>query len=145
MTERQERYRKGLIRSIHTSRRWREWFADHRDEYKEALRNAFGVESSTQLSIEQLVALDDWMNGRIDTLPRKRNDRISKRQLAKLRALWRSYARDQSDHALLGFVARVTTKRYLNPEMISKAEAQRCIAALERTVQRKKEQTDEEK
>jgi len=134
LTAKQKTYKRALVQYVHVSKKYRAYYKDNRDEYKEVLERAFGVRSSKDLSVDQLTVLVDWLNHRRDDLPVHRPDKITDAQEAALRDLWSRYAKDKSDIALLSFVKRVGKKAYLKVELVDKQSATRCITALKKTL-----------
>ncbi|WP_455756492.1 phage protein GemA/Gp16 family protein [Sulfurimonas sp.] len=136
MTPKQERYYKSLIKALHISRRYKEYYSDNKDEYKELLKESFGVESSTKLTINQLILFVDYMNFEDVELPiyAKRGDAFgatcTKAQLEMMQGLWNSFATQKNDAALLKFANRQAKKEYLELHQITKAEAQKIIPIL---------------
>jgi hypothetical protein len=134
MNAKQRAYHKALVRSVHLSKKYRAYYKDHKDEYREVLMRSFGKESSKDLTLDELELFTDWMNGRVDDLPRYNPGVITQAQQMRLRTLWRAYAKDQSDTALLAFVRRVSKKAYLCVEAIDKESATKAIVALSKTL-----------
>lgn len=134
MNAKQKAYHKGLVQAVHVSKKYRAYYKDNKEEYKEVLTRAFGVQSSKDLNLDNLQLLVSWLNGRSDTLPTFKPDIISDAQAVKLRELWHAYAKDVSDTALLGFVKRVSKKAYLRIELVDKASATKAITALKKTL-----------
>lgn len=134
MNAKQRAYHKALVRSVHLSKKYRAYYKDHKDEYREVLMRSFGKESSKDLTLDELELFTDWMNGRVDDLPRCNPGVITQAQQMRLRTLWRAYAKDQSDTALLAFVRRVSKKAYLCVEAIDKESATKAIVALSKTL-----------
>lgn len=138
MTQAQEHYQKKLIKSLHISRRYREYFKDEKEEYRELLQEHYGVDTSKKLTINQLITLVDYMNFKDVKLPtyKRRGDefgaRATKPQLEMMKGLWNSFADNPTDTALLAFVNRQTKKTYLYVYMVSKTEAQKIIPVLQR-------------
>jgi len=133
MTPKQQIFHKSLIRALHLSRRYREYYRDNREEYRELLDEKFGVSSSKELGIEQLIVFVDYMNFKADELPTKRrvNESLcSEAQLKMMHGLWNELARDKSEEALLTFAKRVLKKHYLHLHMLTKSEAQKLIPVL---------------
>ncbi|WP_294962348.1 hypothetical protein [Sulfurimonas sp.] len=64
MTDKQKRYKVALIRSIHCSDMYKNVYADDRELYETMLENRFGVSSSKKLGIEELIALDSFVNNK---------------------------------------------------------------------------------
>jgi len=134
MTAKQKAYHKALVQSVHISKKYRAFYKDDREAYEQMLYNAFGKRSSKDLSVDQLTKLVEWLNGRTDTLPTYKPDTISESQVELLRDLWRRYAKNKDDTALLGFVKRVGKKAYMRVELIDKQSATKVITALKKTV-----------
>jgi len=137
MTLKQERYYKSLIKALHLSRRYKEYFKDEKDEYVELLQESFGVNSSTKLSINQLILFVDYMNFKDVVLPTytKRDGEFgatcTKPQLEMMRGLWNSFATTKTEEALLKFANRQAKKSYTKLHMVTLREAQKIIPVLE--------------
>jgi len=137
MTQKQQTYHKSLIKALHISRRYTEYYSDNKDEYKVLLLDHFGVESSKKLSIDQLLILVDYMNFKDVELPvhKVRGDEFGTTcttpQLNMMRGLWNSFATQKNDEALLKFINRQTKKEYLEVHQVTKQEAQKIIPVLE--------------
>ncbi|WP_294962287.1 phage protein GemA/Gp16 family protein [Sulfurimonas sp.] len=133
MTQRQQIYHKSLIKALHISRRYKEYFKDNKDEYTELLQESFGVNSSKELTINQLILFVDYMNFKDVKLPtyEKRSDEFgatcTKPQLEMMKGLWNGFATNKTDEALLKFANRQAGKTYLHLHMLSKQEAQKII------------------
>jgi len=133
MTPKQKQLHASLIKALHISRRYKEYYKENRDEYKELLSEHFGVESSKELGIDELIGLVEWMNFKLDVLPQqKAYHHCTQAQLRMMQGLWNSFARDSSEDALLEFVNRIIHKRYLHLHMLSKSEAQKVIPVLKK-------------
>jgi len=130
MTQKQQTYHKSLVRSIHLSRRYKEYYKDNKDEYKELLQEHFKVDSSKELSIDQLILFVDYMNFKRASLPSQANKLCSEAQISKMKELWFSFARTPTEEKLLSFVNRQTSKDYSSLELVTKAEAQKIIPTL---------------
>jgi len=141
MTEAQKKLKKKLIAAIHCTPRYRELYADDREAYEALLQEHFGVESSTQMDISDLIVLLDYMKMRRDALPSRQSGpkRASEAQIYRLRQLWESYARDPGDAALLRFVARYEGAIPLRVDLLSAKGAQKAIVALRKSLARKGE------
>lgn len=139
MTDKQKSYKKSLIQQVHISPKYKEYYRENREDYLDKLLEHFGVKSSTEMSIKQLVALVKWLNYELPDLPiiRDRSRDATAAQLGLMRELWQHYARDTSEEALRGFVKRITKKLYLHLESVSKADATKCIIALKASTRNK--------
>jgi len=129
----QAEFKKTLIKRIHLSKKYQEYYKHNKDEYKEILQEHFGVESSKELKIDNLKVLVDYLNFKRDNLP-VRDERDARlctpEQKNAMQTIWNSFASTPTDEALLKFVNRQTKKRYLHLYMVSKNEAQKIIHAL---------------
>lgn len=134
MTQKQKVYKSALIRAVHMSPKYRSYFRDHKDEYKEKLKEAFGVDSSSKLDIASLEKWVGWLNGRDDELPTYKPKMISNTQIYLMRSLWGQYANDKSDTALLHFSFKIIKKAFLHIEQINASDASKVITALKRTI-----------
>ena len=133
MTRAQKQLKKKLIAAIHMAPRYRNLYREETDLYRELLRQHFGVESSTQMSIDQLLILLEYLKMRTE-LPEDATDPITSAQATLLRRLWAGYARDTSERALLHFVARYHERGLpIRLELLSKTAAQKAIIALKRS------------
>jgi len=123
-------YKKILIQQIHLSKKYREFFKDNREDYVDLLKNNFNVESSTDLDIDSLIALLDFLNYRSDEIKSKNNTKITPKQKEKLLELWETYAKDTSEIALMKFIFTVSKKRFISVNALDKALASKVIAIL---------------
>lgn len=130
MTPKQQMLHKMLIKQLHISKRYTEYYKHNKEEYKDLLEEFFGVRSSLELHIEQLIDLVDYMNFKKASLVKHTPELCSKAQQVSIRGLWGNIARDKSDSALLTFIQRVLKKRYLHLHMLTKKEAQTIIPVL---------------
>lgn len=126
MTNKQTLYKKALIRDIQINKH--RVFADD-EERKEFMLSRFGVDSTTKLSIEQLVSLREFCYGNVSDIP---SNTASEKQIYKIGALWSERARDKSPLALLLFAKRICKRSVLDIQSIRKDEAQKLIVAIER-------------
>lgn len=130
MTPDQKKFHVSLIKQLHISRRYKEYYKDNKDEYIELLQVHFKVESSKELSIDQLIVFVDYMNFKRRELPTYTNKICTKKQLETMKGLWQDFATLKTDEALLKFANRQAKKNYLHLHMISKSEAQKIIPVL---------------
>lgn len=134
MTTKQKNYKKGLIRSIHTSKLWREVYSTNRGFYESMLEHSFGVKSSKDLSIEELKRLDDFMNkrDREDGICVPRVIVASKQQISFVQTLWIRNSREKSIDSLLKFATRILKREVEDITSISKKEASALIGAVKK-------------
>ena len=133
MTKKQQDFHKSLIKSLHISRKYKEYFKDNKDEYVELLQLHFGVDSSKELSIDQLIILVDYMNFKNVNLPLHRPNAdalCTQAQLSTMRGLWKTCARDPRDETLVTFVNIQRHSEYELLHLVSKFDAQKIIPVL---------------
>ncbi|WOE69113.1 phage protein GemA/Gp16 family protein [Hydrogenimonas thermophila] len=138
-TKAQLKLKKQLIKAVHVSKRYVNFFRENESEYRELLKKHFGVESSTKLTIEQLMMLIDYLNFKRDSLPifNQNPQKATARQIEHLRGLWNRYAKDKSERALLWFLKRFEGVLPLRVEYVSKESAQKAIVALKKSLRGK--------
>lgn len=129
MTSAQTNYRKKLIRDIHTSQRYQNYYAEEREEYEALLLDHFGHSSSAKLDITQLKQLHGYLRlGQ--PLPQCR--KASPQQLYKMNELWAVKARTPTATALLAFATRICGRDPGALPELTVTEAQKVIIALEK-------------
>lgn len=130
MTEKQRRYKSALIRSIHCSDMYKRVYADDRELYKHMLQSRFGVTSSKELGIKELIALDRFMNRKdgLQVVPKKVH--ATKNQIAFIKTLWGANSRDKTLSSLLKLVSKILKREVEELESISKKEAGAVIASI---------------
>ncbi|MDD3467493.1 MAG: hypothetical protein PHE67_10130 [Campylobacterales bacterium] len=126
MTQKQTLYKKALIKDIQINKH--RVFADD-EERKEFMLSRFGVDSTTKLSIEELVKLRDFCLGNVSDI---KVDLLSEAQGWRINALWREKARDKSTMALLLFAKRICKRNIYDILTLKKAEATKLIVALDK-------------
>ncbi len=136
MTPKQKAYKKSLIQQVHVSDKYRSYYAQNKEDYRDKLEEHFGERSSKELNIKQLLVLVKWLNYDLPDMPiiKDRSKEVTERQTALIHALWEAYARDRSPKALRAFIARITGNTYLQIDRLSKADATKCIVALKNTL-----------
>lgn len=132
MTQRQKNAHSSLIKQVHTSIRYQNYYRNEREEYVEMLKGSFGKDSSVALSVSELIILVDYLNMKRDTLPTFTPKQSTSAQVWKIMQLWEAKARDKSDTALLSFCKRIIKKEYETPNQMEFNEAQKVILALEK-------------
>jgi hypothetical protein len=132
LTEAQKRLKKSLIVSVHLSKRYREYYKEHEDEYREFLMEHFGVSSSKDLSIDELIELKEYFNFRRDGIKKRDLEKITKLQKETILKLWDEIARDKSERALIWFLKRFEGKLVIDIDLLSKKGAQKAIIALKK-------------
>jgi hypothetical protein len=132
MTPKQKNAHAALVKQVHTSIRYQNYYRDNRDEYVKMMEDAFGKNSSVALSVSELIILVDYLNLRRDTLPSFAPRQSTPAQIWKIMQTWEAKARDKSDTALLNFCKRIIKKEYEAPNQMEFNEAQKVILALEK-------------
>lgn len=128
MTKKQINYRKQLLAIIHTHEFYRH--AKANDAWQDFLAN-WGVKSSAELSIKELVNVLAVMNGKEDPKA-KFNEFATASQIYAIEVLWQKVAKDASMRALLFFIKRVTKNLYLKIEYLKKTEASKVLIVLKK-------------
>ncbi|NOQ30013.1 MAG: DUF1018 domain-containing protein [Helicobacteraceae bacterium] len=128
LSPKQQTYHQSLIKLVHTSLKYRNYYKDNRDEYEELLLTHFRVESSKELSIDELIQLVDYLNHKRDSLPTQKM--VSAAQLMKIKSLWADRAIDKSTIALLKFSSKITQKALSSIKLLTLGEAQKLIISL---------------
>lgn len=132
MTPKQKNAHATLIKQVHTSIRYQNYYRSERDEYTSMLHNAFGKQSSVSLSVSELILLVDYLNMKRNELPVFAPKQSTPSQIWKIMQTWEIKARDKSDTALLLFCKRIIKKEYETPNQMDFNEAQKVILALEK-------------
>ena len=131
MTPKQKAYHANLIKQVHLSLRYKNYYRENRDEYVELLKESFNKSSSKDLTVSELVGLVDYLNMK-GTCPSlcHQTGLISKKQLEYIKGLWAEIARVKTDETLLSFVIRQTGVHYTQLKNIKMREAQKLIPVL---------------
>lgn len=132
MTLKQKAAYDSLVKKVHTSQRYRNYYSDNRDEYEALLKRSFGKQSSKALKIYELIMLVDYLNMKRSTLPEFKPTGASAPQLYKIEQTWSVKARDKSVTALMEFAKRIIKKEYKSLNELEFNEAQKMILALEK-------------
>lgn len=132
MTKKQKDAHAALIKQVHTSIRYQNYYRNEREEYVKMIEDSFGKKSSRDLSVSELIILVDYLNMRRESLPTFTPKQSTSAQVWKIMQLWEAKARDKSDAALLSFCKRIIKKEYETPNMMEFNEAQKVIFALEK-------------
>ena len=129
MTPAQTRYRKTLIRQVHTSARYVNYYRDRPPAYRAMLLKHFGRSSSADLSLTRLVQLRDYMH--LDAaLPEI--EHATPRQIYKITQLWEAKARDTSESAMLRFASRIAKEETRALSHLTKDQARKVLIALQK-------------
>lgn len=138
MTERQEKYRKSLIKAIHTSDGYMERIAiGGKELWSEYLQNLYGVRSSKELSIEELNNLLLLLKGQTTEVKKggwrpQKIGKCTEKQIKAIKALWEQNARYKDDMALRGFIERIIKRKPLYLTSLLQQEATKVITAIKK-------------
>lgn len=130
MTIKQKNYKAALIKSIHSSDMYKNIYADDRELYETMLENRFKVKSSKDMGIDELIALDNFMNKRdgLRTTPKKVY--ATQNQVNYIKTLWVANSRTKTIESLLELVSKILKRKVTDLDMISKKEASQIIASV---------------
>lgn len=128
MTKKQTAYRKQLLAIIHTHEFYKH--AKANEAWQDFLSN-WGVKSSAELSIKELVNVLAVMNGK-DSPKDPNLEFATPSQIYAINILWQKVANDSSMRALLWFIKRITKNLYVKPEFLKKREASKVLIALKK-------------
>lgn len=131
MTEGQRALRKKLLARIHTHLFCKN--AKKEDVWVDFLANCYGVKSSADLSIDELMNLLDVLN-ELD-IPKKSTTRenkgkITQKQLYTIEATWKQKARVKTPLALRRFIERTIGYMPLHLHALSQKDATKVITAI---------------
>ena len=126
MTKKQREYKASLVRACQINKLKR--FEDD-EERKAYLLSRFGVNSSKELSIDQLQSLLIFINTG-EEVDASRPTHITRNQLAWIKGEWERKATDKSELALRNYINRTIKIRPLRLTMLPFNEATNVIASL---------------
>lgn len=141
MTDKQKRFRVQLLKMVHTNEMYKN--LKRVEAWEDFLYVRFRVESSSELSIDELKVLVDVLNGGEDKLGleadnvgramlKDKPNMITTKQILSIESLWEQKARDKTPKALRNFIKIVTKTFPLHLNTLTKAEATKVITALGR-------------
>ena len=130
MTPKQEALKTHLIKVIHTLKG--QCGLDDEEVYRGVLQNAYGVNSSRDMEIDDLI---DFAKKLGYVPPKKYKEKAiprnaTQKQLDTIVGLWEEVARDKSPLALRNFCDKIIKKRPLYLSSLEVKEAQKVILAL---------------
>lgn len=130
MTPKQEALKTHLIKVIHTLKG--QCGLDDEEVYRGVLQNAYGVNSSRDMEIDDLI---DFAKKLGYVPPKKYKEKAiprnaTQKQLDTIVGLWEEVARDKSPLALRNFCDKIIKKRPLYLSSLGVKEAQKVILAL---------------
>lgn len=101
MTQKQRVYKQALIKQVHISKLYVDVYSKDRELYEDMLTNNFGVKSSKDLDIEQLIKLVKFLDGQTFV---SLKTTATKNQIAFLLTLWKQKARFKDEKSLLNLI-----------------------------------------
>lgn len=133
MTQKQKLYKKQLIQQIQIHKTC--VFSDD-EERREFLKSRFGRDSTTKLTIDELVQLFEFCTKKVSDIPLlkrvENKDNATQAQKSKIRSLWNDKGRDKSEEALLNFAFKITKYKTNTLDNLLKGKATKLIVALEK-------------
>lgn len=132
LTPKQQAYRKILLKQIHLSPRYVNFYKENRKEYEEMLSKHFGVVSAANLSINNLQELNNYLCLKKPTLDAQKEAQgyASSLQCKTIRVLWGSYATNKTDEAFLNWLGKRKKGYYMRIDLLPKSLASKMIAVL---------------
>lgn len=128
LTPKQENYRKRLLAQVHLAPKYVEHYVRYHDDYRAMLNQYFGVDTSADLSIDELKVLADFLNGTIS----EPVVRVSRAQLCFILHLWQQKARVPTEKALKQFVCAMYGWTPISLEVLSKEQASGVLGAIKK-------------
>ena len=126
LTQKQQWFRRNLLGKIHQSERYLAYYKDNEDVYRQMLSDSFKKRSAADLTINQLITLLDFLNGKTKTC----FDGCTKNQAHYIRHTWVKVSREKNIPALIRFIKSNTGLEVVNVEALSKQQASGVLAAL---------------
>lgn len=134
MTPKQEYLRKSLLAKIHQTQHCK--ILKENDDWANWLKESYGVDSSSKLSIDELTNLLDVIQKGAKPIIKgyrpKGYEAVTENQLGKIKALWAQNSRTNSESALRDFIYRTVSVRPLRLEILTRTEATKIINGINR-------------
>jgi len=127
MTKKQQNYKKALLRLVHTSKMYKEVYANDRELWEEFLKRTYGVKSSKHLSISELESLVDYLNYRTKKI---KVEPATNNQIRYMSHLWEKKGKIKGVFGLLKFVRKRMGFDVFKLKDLSKEQATKVIIAL---------------
>lgn len=128
LSDKQKKYRKGLLAKIHQAPVYLHLYKDDRAAWEQFLHANYGKTSSADLTIAQLVRLCDFLNHKTQHAC----ELASQNQIDYLKTLWEIRARNPSEKSLLEFARANTGLTLISLNALNKKQASGLIAAAKR-------------
>jgi len=129
MTKKQKNYKKALLKLVHTSKMYKEVYANDRELWEEFLNNNYGVKSSKFLSISELEGLVDYLNYRTTKI---KVEPATMNQIRYMNHLWNKKGRVKGVFGLLKFIRGRMGFDVLKLKDLTKEQATKVIIGLEK-------------
>lgn len=128
LTPKQRAFRNSLLTKIHLADSYVGFYAENEKDYRDMLQQNFGKRSAADLTINQLITLLDFLNGK------RANpvERVTKAQIDFIEKGWELKARDKSKRALMNFVNKNTKLTLIRLDALTKQQATGIINAIKR-------------
>jgi len=128
LTPKQQALRKSLLTKIHLADSYISFYKENEKDYRDMLQQSFNKRSAADLTINQLIALLDFLNGkRANPI-----ERITRAQIDFIEKEWELNARDKSKRALMRFVNNNTGLTLIRLDALTKQQATGIISAIKR-------------
>lgn len=129
MTKKQQNYKKALLKLVHTSKMYKEIYANDRALWEEFLNKTYGVKSSKYLSISELEGLVDYLNYKTTKI---KVEPATMNQIRYMMHLWDKKGRVKGVFGLLKFVRERMGFKVLKLKDLTKEQATKVIIGLEK-------------
>ena len=125
LTPKQMQYRKSLLTKIHLAPLYKQM---DEETYRAMLETHFGKRSAGSLSLNQLILLLDYLNGKCHHM----TEHATRAQIQHIKTSWQAKAYDPSDNALYTFINNNFGKTIIGLNALTKQEAGGVINAINR-------------
>ena len=129
MTKKQKNYKKALLKLVHTSKMYKEVYANDRELWEEFLKSNYGVKSSKFLSISELKVLVDFLNYKRNSIV---VEPITNNQKRYMLYLWEKKGKIKGIFGLLNFIQKRMGINVIKLDDLSKEQATKVIVGLEK-------------
>jgi len=127
MTAKQKAYRRGLLRQVHTAPLYKQTFAEDRELWETFLTSHYRVSSSADLSIEDLIKLLAFLQGRT---PEPAVTTASEAQTGYILTQWQERSTYKDLFSLLRFAKRILRREVDDLSSLTRSEAGKLIGAI---------------
>lgn len=127
----QKEYKRKLIQQIQMNKT--KVFFDE-EQRRDFMLSRFSVNSTTLMSIDQLILLLSFCQRKIKDIPILQivpgKELLTQAQKEKIRVMWKCKAKNTSEEALLSFASKVTKYKLTSLDNLLKGKATKLIVAL---------------